>query len=135
MKVILARSAGFCWGVRRAMERVLQISESTQAPVFTLGPLIHNPQTVALLESKNVHAVERPDEAGGGTLVYRAHGIPPQLRAEAQTDVADKLQWERTAIACLFRCSADGVPGKQPVRQPGRRQEGTLMLWTWVPLC
>jgi len=84
MKVILARSAGFCWGVRRAVEKVIQVAESSGLPVYTLGPLIHNPQTVDLLESKNVRAVGSPDRAGGGTLAIRAHGISPQLREEVR---------------------------------------------------
>jgi len=84
MKVRVAKSAGFCWGVRRAVDRVIQLSDSTGQPVFTLGPLIHNPQTVGHLSSKNVHTVESPEEAVGGTLVYRAHGITPQLRKQVQ---------------------------------------------------
>lgn len=84
MKVRVAQSAGFCWGVRRAVDRVIQIADSTGQPVYTLGPLIHNPQTVEHLRSKNVHTVEEAVGAAGGTLVYRAHGISPQVREEVR---------------------------------------------------
>ena len=50
MKVIVAKTAGFCWGVRRAMDAVLEASTNQSAgPVQTLGPLIHNPQALELI--------------------------------------------------------------------------------------
>ncbi len=45
MQVKIARTAGFCWGVRRTVDKVMEVAESAQA-VVTLGPVIHNPQAV-----------------------------------------------------------------------------------------
>ncbi|MFC1492177.1 4-hydroxy-3-methylbut-2-enyl diphosphate reductase, partial [Nitrospinota bacterium] len=77
----LAKSAGFCWGVERALDIVLDTANRTDVPVFTYGPLIHNPQTVSLLEQKNITAADPKNEpVENGLLVIRAHGISPQVR-------------------------------------------------------
>jgi len=58
MKVILAKAAGFCMGVRRAMEIVMAETNKKEGPLFTFGPLIHNQQVLDLLETKGVKATE-----------------------------------------------------------------------------
>jgi 4-hydroxy-3-methylbut-2-enyl diphosphate reductase len=79
MKVIVAKTAGFCWGVRRAMDAVLEASTNQSAgPVQTLGPLIHNPQALELIGKRGVAVAEAPDKVANGTVVIRAHGIPIQ---------------------------------------------------------
>jgi 4-hydroxy-3-methylbut-2-enyl diphosphate reductase len=79
MKVVVARTAGFCWGVRRAMDAVLEASSHAKAgPVRTLGPLIHNPQALELIERRGVDVARTPEEVADGTVVIRAHGIPIQ---------------------------------------------------------
>jgi len=80
LKVKLARTAGFCMGVRRAMEITLTEANKAKGPLFTYGPLIHNSQVLDLLESKNVKAVEDINDIKEGTLIIRAHGIPPADR-------------------------------------------------------
>ena len=67
-------------GVRRAMEMVLTEANKGQNPISTLGPLIHNRQVMELLESKGVTSLKDTDEFHEGTLVIRAHGIPPHQR-------------------------------------------------------
>lgn len=67
-------------GVRRAMEMVLAAANKNEGPLFTYGPLIHNKQVLELLESKNVKTVEDITGLESGTLLIRAHGIPPQQR-------------------------------------------------------
>ncbi len=80
MKVKLAKTAGFCMGVRRAMELVLAEANKTEGPIFTYGPLIHNRQVVELLESKGIEQVEDINIPQTGEIAIRAHGIPPQER-------------------------------------------------------
>ncbi|RJR24482.1 MAG: 4-hydroxy-3-methylbut-2-enyl diphosphate reductase [Desulfobacteraceae bacterium] len=82
MKVRLAKTAGFCMGVKRAMEIVLSEANRANGPIFTLGPLIHNQQVMDLLESKGVIAVEDPTGLKEGSIVIRAHGIAPGKRYE-----------------------------------------------------
>ncbi len=79
MKIKVAKSAGFCMGVRRALELVLARSLKDSGPIYTYGPLIHNRQVVELLESKGIRTVnslEELDNLDPGTVVIRAHGIP-----------------------------------------------------------
>ncbi len=81
MKIRLAKTAGFCMGVRRALEMVLDLQRfSPPLPIVTYGPLIHNPQTLHLLESRGITQVNCLDEIHEGTVVIRAHGISPQER-------------------------------------------------------
>lgn len=79
MKVIVAKTAGFCWGVKRAMDAVLEASVRNDGrSVQTLGPLIHNPQALELIGRRGVGVAEAPDKVQNGTVVIRAHGIPIQ---------------------------------------------------------
>ena len=75
MKIQLAKSAGFCFGVDRAVQLVFQLLEQGKQ-VYTLGPIIHNPQLVSQLEQRGVQIVDDPDQVPeGGTLVIRSHGV------------------------------------------------------------
>lgn len=80
----VARQAGACYGVERALKMALEASDSASQPVHTLGPLIHNPLVVADLEERGVRPAADPAEAGSGTLVIRAHGVTPQVIADAE---------------------------------------------------
>ena len=79
VKILLARSAGFCFGVSKAVDSVNRLLDEGKT-VYTLGPIIHNPQLVAQLESRGVRIVEAPEEAPpGATLVIRSHGVPREI--------------------------------------------------------
>lgn len=82
MRVKLARHAGFCMGVRRAMEIVLAEANRNKLPIYTYGPIIHNNEVLKLLESRGVKVINDIEEVKEGTLVIRAHGISPQKRAQ-----------------------------------------------------
>ncbi len=84
MKIILAKTAGFCMGVRRAVNIVLELVEETDQPIYTLGPLIHNPQVVELLKKRGVIPAQKLEEIKSGIVVIRSHGIRPQLRKELE---------------------------------------------------
>ncbi len=84
-KVLLAEKAGFCFGVKRAMAIAEQTARtSSSKPVYTFGPLIHNPQAVSYLESIGIHPVDSLDAIAPGKLIVRSHGLPPQLITSAQ---------------------------------------------------
>ncbi len=84
MEIKLAITAGFCMGVRRAVDIVLDIAQhETTRRIYTYGPLIHNPQTIELLKSRGVRPVESIDEIEdrkNAILIIRAHGIAPAER-------------------------------------------------------
>ena len=77
--VTLAKTAGFCFGVDRAVKMLYDLVE-TGAPVCTLGPIIHNPQVIDDLQKKGVAVLDRAEDAvPGTTVVIRAHGVPKQV--------------------------------------------------------
>ena len=78
MKVVLAKSAGFCFGVKRAVNKVYEVATEGQAPVDTFGPIIHNEEVVKELEEKGVHVIHDLDglkQKKEGTIVIRSHGV------------------------------------------------------------
>jgi 4-hydroxy-3-methylbut-2-enyl diphosphate reductase len=90
MKVIVAESAGFCFGVRRAVERAEGAAAEASTAVC-LGPLIHNPQEVERLQELGLRPVEEAEVAAGETVVTRSHGTPADqlARLEARGPVVD----------------------------------------------
>ena len=80
MKITIAKTAGFCMGVRRAVELALDASNRTNDPIYTYGPLIHNPQVLDILEEKGISVISQIPEKGSGTVLIRAHGVPPEDR-------------------------------------------------------
>lgn len=84
MEIKLAKTAGFCMGVRRAVDIVLDIAQhETGRRIYTYGPLIHNPQTIELLKSRGITPVGNIDEISNkqnAVLIIRAHGIAPAER-------------------------------------------------------
>jgi 4-hydroxy-3-methylbut-2-enyl diphosphate reductase len=85
MDVKIARTAGFCWGVRRTVDKVMEVADEA-GPVVTLGPVIHNPQAVERMREKGVGTVNAIAEVGGGTtVVVRTHGaVKSELEAAKQ---------------------------------------------------
>lgn len=83
MDVKIAKTAGFCWGVRRTVDKVFEVADQRHGgPVVTLGPIIHNPQAVARFREKGVGTVNAIGEvADGTTVVVRTHGA---MRAELE---------------------------------------------------
>ena len=67
-------------GVRRAVEMVLDAPNKHENPICTFGPLIHNPQVLDLLREKDISTLEHIPEYGTGTVLIRAHGVPPQTK-------------------------------------------------------
>ena len=76
-EIILAKSAGFCFGVERAVNKVYE-EAAAGGEIYTYGPIIHNKEVVADLEARGVHVVESADELRalrGGTVIIRSHGV------------------------------------------------------------
>lgn len=81
MKVILAEKAGFCMGVRRAVDTCLALVDKEE-DIATFGPLIHNPQVLERLRKEGVRILEEVPDRIRGKVVIRAHGIPPQQKEQ-----------------------------------------------------
>ncbi|NLF41038.1 4-hydroxy-3-methylbut-2-enyl diphosphate reductase [bacterium] len=95
MNVIVAKNAGFCWGVKRAVTLSRDAARKKGGRIYTYGPLIHNRSVIKRLEAEGVHVLpEHADAhaAGAATLIIRAHGVPPgdtQRLVDAGYDVID----------------------------------------------
>jgi 4-hydroxy-3-methylbut-2-enyl diphosphate reductase len=81
MKIIIAKTAGFCMGVKRAVDLALEYSGKNPDGIHTLGPLIHNKQTVEVLKQRGVNTLdEQKPLPNHSTLLIRAHGVPPSMQ-------------------------------------------------------
>ncbi len=84
MKITMANSAGFCFGVKRAVDLVYQEIQNGQR-VYNFGPIIHNEEVVADLNKKGVQVVEDPEELKSlpaGTIIIRSHGVSEAVQKE-----------------------------------------------------
>ena len=74
MEVIVAKTAGFCFGVKRAVEQVYEQIDAGVKPIYTFGPIIHNEEVVRDLEEKGVSVLHTEEELSNlqeGTVVIR----------------------------------------------------------------
>ena len=80
MRVMVAKTSGFCFGVKRAIDIAFKIARDKREGVYTLGPIIHNPQVVAKLRDKGIAPVKNAmTKKDIQALIIRTHGIPLEL--------------------------------------------------------
>ncbi len=82
MEVIVAKTAGFCFGVERAVNKVYQQLEKGRKPIYTYGPIIHNEEVVKDLRDKGVvvvHSEEELRQIRDGVIVIRSHGVSRRI--------------------------------------------------------
>src|SRR5262247_3359496 len=85
MDVLLANPRGFCAGVERAIEIVERALEQYGAPIYVRHEIVHNKYVVDDLRAKGAVFVEELDEVpAGGTVIFSAHGVSKQVRADAE---------------------------------------------------
>ena len=99
MEVKLAKTAGFCFGVKRAMDKVYEQIEKGEK-IYTYGPLIHNESVVADLEKKGVTVIENVKalkEIKEGSVVIRSHGVSKEIY-----DILDKQNLKCIDATCPF---------------------------------
>ena len=78
MKVIKAKTAGFCFGVKRAVDTVYEQVDACSSLIYTYGPIIHNEEVVRDMESKGVVVLRSEEELDAlekGTVIIRSHGV------------------------------------------------------------
>lgn len=91
MKIIVGRTAGFCYGVERAVKGAIQEAKKSKKPIFCLGEIVHNRQAIENLENLGVNCIETLGEVKGKVLI-RAHGIAKEvydLAEEKQITIQD----------------------------------------------
>lgn len=84
MDIKLAPNAGFCFGVRAAINKGEKLIEEGKGPIATLGPLIHNPQEVARLESLGIRSYDELDDIQEQNVLIRTHGVAPSVYREIE---------------------------------------------------
>ncbi|MFZ7133992.1 MAG: bifunctional 4-hydroxy-3-methylbut-2-enyl diphosphate reductase/30S ribosomal protein S1 [Eubacteriales bacterium] len=84
MEIILAKTAGYCFGVNNAIEAVEQaIKEYQSIHIYTLGPIIHNQQVIEQLSQKGVNSIDNFDDIDDGVIIIRSHGVGMEILNEA----------------------------------------------------
>lgn len=117
IKVIVAKTAGFCFGVKRAVDKVYEQIEQAQAPIYTYGPIIHNEVVVSDLEAKGVivlHSKEELMKVKEGVVIIRSHGVGKEIY-----DILANKEVKLVDATCPFVTKIHRVVEEQ--KQNGRR--------------
>ena len=112
MKIEVAKTAGFCFGVKRACDSVYQALEQKK-PLFLLGELIHNSRVMSDIEKKGGKTVETPSQIPShGIAVIRAHGVPRSVMEELE---ARKIEW--IDMTCPFVKKIHNIVEEEAAKQ------------------
>ncbi|MGM0438604.1 MAG: 4-hydroxy-3-methylbut-2-enyl diphosphate reductase, partial [Bacillota bacterium] len=85
LETITAEEAGFCFGVQRAVDIAIEaVKDHENNDVYTLGPIIHNPQVVEKLDNLGVKAIDSINEIETGVIIIRSHGVEPEILKKAK---------------------------------------------------
>lgn len=116
MKIRVARHAGFCMGVKKALESLLRERQKEKAGLFTYGPIIHNNQVLELLKTKEIRILPEGESRHQGTVVIRAHGVPPEVKERLRArglKVVDgtcpKVRWVQGLVKKHIKLGRDVV--------------------------
>jgi len=83
-RIITAESSGFCFGVRRAID-IAEKTAKRKRLIYSLGPLIHNPQEVKRLEKIGIKVIDKPEGLRDSVMILRTHGIPQGLKEKLKS--------------------------------------------------
>lgn len=100
MKITVAKSAGFCFGVQRAVDSVYKELEENSGKIYTFGPIIHNEQVVEDLNKKGIEVidtVEQLKKIKEGTVVIRSHGVAKEIY-----DILEQQKLKMVDATCPF---------------------------------
>ena len=101
MKVLLAKTAGFCFGVKRAVDTVYQqVEENKDCKIYTFGPIIHNDEVIKDMQATGVTVLEGEEDlpkAKNGIVIIRSHGVPKRI-----CDRMDELGIQYVDATCPF---------------------------------
>ena len=138
MKVVLAKSAGFCFGVKRAVEKVYEQTDSGKK-IYTYGPIIHNEEVVRDLEDKGVSVIETKEDLKAlteGCVVIRSHGVSREIY-----DLIEEKGLECIDATCPFVKRIHNIVEKESkdgkriiiIGNPGHPEVEGIMGWSKTP--
>ena len=96
IKVVTAKRAGFCFGVKRAVDMAFAAAKESES-VYTLGPIIHNPQVIEKLIVEGVQPVDSINSRKIKTLIVRTHGVPREI-----SEALDRKKYDVIDATCPF---------------------------------
>jgi 4-hydroxy-3-methylbut-2-enyl diphosphate reductase len=112
MEVVKTRHIGLCFGVNRAVSRVLKEAESRKENIYTLGPLLHNPQMVEILREKGVEPIDDVSRLERGVVAFRSHGIMKEeeeyIRAKGLTAIDTTCPFVKRVRKCALYLRKNG---------------------------
>lgn len=113
VELVIAKNSGLCFGVRRALRLAKNKARIAKKPVFTLGPIIHNPQAVEILKTKNVFPINEIDEnlQKDDSFVIRSHGIEKGI-----FEKLEKSGFDVVDATCPFVKKAQNIANNLTVR-------------------
>jgi len=100
MNITVAKTAGFCFGVKKAVEKVYEQIQISDEKIYTFGPIIHNEEVVKDLEEKGVEIIDdisQMENISGGILIIRSHGVEKKVY-----DMAEKYNIKIVDATCPF---------------------------------
>ncbi len=127
MSITVAKTAGFCFGVNRAVEIVNSLADSNKN-VCTLGPIIHNKEMVEELRQKGVCSIDDINEASSfDTVVIRSHGVPKSVKDTLSQFVCDVVDATCPFVSKIHRIVAKAGENKKTVLIAGDRNHPEVM--------
>ena len=118
MPCTVAKHAGFCMGVRQAVEKAERAAAQAQErgiPCYSLGEVVHNPLVTSRLQQLGVQVVERVEDARGGLLIMRSHGVAPQVLSACRENGVDYVDCTCARVRALHERAAAYSAGGLPV--------------------
>lgn len=113
MPISVAPHAGFCMGVKRAVDGALQAAASGK-PIVSYGALAHNPEVIAHLQKAGIQVVHQPEDAAGKVVLIRSHGVAPSVIEALSRQAIDVIDLTCPFVKRLHSAVADysqnGVP-------------------------
>ena len=138
-EIILAKSAGFCFGVQRAVNKVYE-EAAKGGDIYTYGPIIHNREVVADLEKKGVRVVESSEEIDAlrqGTVIIRSHGVSRQIDRQIRESGLQCIDATCPFVKRIHRTvEAESAAGKKIViiGNPVHPEVIGIMGWSSTPV-
>lgn len=121
MPIEIAAHAGFCMGVRRAVESAVQVADSG-VPSCTLGELIHNPTVVDMLRQRGIPPVASAEEAAGRQVLIRSHGVAPEVIRQLEKAGCKVVDLTCPFVNKLHRVVAEDTGEDCPLIMVGERE-------------
>ena len=121
MPIEIAAHAGFCMGVRRAVESAVQVADSG-VPSCTLGELIHNPTVVDMLRQRGIPPVASAEEAAGRQVLIRSHGVAPEVIRQLENAGCKVVDLTCPFVNKLHRVVAEDTSEDCPLIMVGERE-------------